>query len=138
MNILYLKNRLLNIAKYYQKLVGFTINITERGCNCYYRLKDNYIEINLNFLIYLMIASSEECQTRFKYKNLEEFAILCLLHEIKHSIDGTINKKEFIEEYNFFKEWLTDSNLYNKYKYWELPCEKRADEFANREIKRWI
>jgi len=70
-----------------------------------------------------------------------EMAIWCLLHELKHAIDYAYNKKYYqnkLHEYTWLLYFDSSDNENKRKKYIQLTLEKRADIFANMEIKKWV
>ena len=122
-----LENYLQSIFDYYKIKYHFDADlefITDRD-NCWsYKHK---IEFSYNYLKFMYHTHRPEIIKRHGNHNLLKFCVIVLLHEIKHLID---NKKHLLE----YERSLGDCSLPHD----EQPCEKRADFFANIEIKQWL
>jgi len=123
-------NELQNILTHYNKQYNFNFKLM-RGLSDSIYPKQGLITINL----------STDNQRHYKDMKLRheynDYIILfkcVLLHEIKHAIDYTVN-----HEY-----WEQENEIIDRFKYHtnkeyhdSLNREKRADNFANEEIKKW-
>ena len=101
----------------------------EASCKCGFCPSENYITYDLYFIIDKVTNDSIE-QYDEKYKPL-----FCLLHEIGHLVDWKCNNKQFKRDTEQM-DWVL---YHTDYTYAiSLPTEKRANEFADREIKHWM
>ena len=64
--------------------------------------------------------------------NIKTANIFVLLHEIKHAIDYTKNKKSFVKKVHEINSVL------DVYKKTTMPLEKMANKFATKELKKWV
>ncbi len=62
--------------------------------------------------------------------NKDELVIFILLHEIKHAIEWTYDRKQITKDHINSKR--------NKIPHNERPHEKRANKFARQELDKWI
>ena len=130
-----MKEKLNKIAEQYKKEYNLdtTIDIVLSGENCYFRKETNYIFFAIS---YIKKIYKEPCYVkRVRYKALKSHLIFALLHEIYHAIDYKNNSKQYMTE-SAEMNW----GLYREdYEYHiSRPFEERADEFARKELVKWI
>ena len=105
------------------------------GCNFSYNEK----RINIDFIgIGRYSINTKKILIRHKFiPSIEELSILILLHEIKHSIDYQADRADYMQQqYEQYIQQLYEPRKGQK-KYYSYPLERRADEFANKEFKKW-
>jgi hypothetical protein len=105
-------------------LCYFSFDYTHNTINC---IGISYIENHLFKSGYIEIAKK-------RWDNLHEIFVFLILHEIYHAYDWTYN-------YNAFKNELadTDMKLYHEHDdyYLNQPYERRANNFAEKELPKW-
>lgn len=128
-------SELQNIFEYYKKeyKLNTRLDIVEVVHNCYYNTRSDYILLGIEFI--KKHTNNQYLLNKFNISNTRELAIVCLLHEIKHSIDYNYNEEQFKEELLNINIGLYKSDLQYHDK---QPFEKRADKFAISELKKWI
>jgi len=98
------------------------IDISKLGNYCYYNCKGDYIALALRYV-----------QFRIG-DNLRDY-IFALLHELKHAIDYTKSKESFEEE----ARWIDWAKYQESLEYHNsVPFEKRANDFAEKEVNLWL
>lgn len=126
------EEQLYNIVDYYKGKYSIEFAFfLETGEDCCYNFSFNYI----SFSISEVIESESETMERAKSLKNEVIIIFPLLHELYHAIDYHKNKKRFLEE--FHKMDKIEYRLNKKY-HNSVGFEARADEFARKELLRWI
>ena len=130
---------LLKIFKHYQQLYGFYelyLQFDEH-IPCRFMHKEF---ININFAQAKDLFPLNRIKHRHNCKTLNEFYINILLHEIGHVRDLKLDKMKFNERRAIQKQSFADDididNPDNMEYY--FPLEKSADDFARKEIKKWI
>ena len=81
------------------------------------------------------VPETDTIRLRKSYPNVKEF-LITVLHEIAHALDSkNLGVKKFVKKYNQAGTMAAHGGLdpYDNNKW-----EKRADDWADREIKKWI
>ena len=111
--------------------IDTSIDIMSEGTECFFDRDKNHIECSLS----MIKEGKTESQYRCEYEkvNLKDFYKFVLLHELYHAIDYKYNKRKFNKELTKMNTalYFTDGIYHDN-----QPFEKRADAFANRELKR--
>lgn len=118
----------------YQREYNLTTraDITWDGLYCQYNEKTDWLGIGIDFLIWNYLDSpDDDLIKRVGSKDEDAVLLFALLHEICHAIERDKIKLE-LQEVNV--GLYLDSREYHH----SICFEKRADEFARRELKRWI
>jgi hypothetical protein len=130
-----MESQLNKIAKYYKKEYNLNTNIdiVKIGCNTYFNYISNYIYFAIDYIKKDFAVNKPE--KRSGYKNLKYNLFFVLLHEIYHAIDYKNNRNRWKREIKNIDTMLYFSDLiyHNSH-----PFEQRADEFARKELKKWI
>ena len=81
------------------------------------------------------VPETDTIRLRRSYSSTKEF-LMTVLHEIRHALDSkNLGVKKFVKKYNQAGTMAAHGGLdpYDNNKW-----EKRADDWADREIKKWI
>jgi len=109
------------------------IDIIQEGLNCYFNRKGNYIFFAIDFI--KNGYTNNNLTKRSGYKDFENNLVFALLHEIHHAIDYKNNSQKFDDEFAHVNIGLyRDDKEYHH----SCPFEIRADEFARKELVKWI
>ena len=125
--------KLEKIFRHYKKRhkLKTTIDIDSQGQACNYNQAGDYIFIGGQYIKRLL----PEAKVRSGQKSLQIFYIFSLLHEIKHAIDNKYHRKILeAENQHLNKGKYLDSRKYHN----QQPFEIRADNFAKKELGRWL
>lgn len=95
---------------------------------CYFETESNYICYDVDFLKNNNIVGFNNTQP------IKERLIFALLHEIKHAIDWKYNR-ELCKKAQKEMDWTL--YFWNENYHSNLLIEKRANEFAQKELKKW-
>ena len=88
----------------------------------------DFVYINNNYDYHETIERHERELTA------KEYAVVVLLHEIKHAIDFYYTRNKFVYEAKLANK--KEQKKYGEIKHYSFNIEKRTDKFANREFKR--
>lgn len=127
------EKKLENIFNHYKKQYNLNteLDILREGLNCYYSIGTNYIFFGVDYVV----KAKKDLEKRSKRKDEIDNILFALLHEIKHSIEYNTDREKFEKEFSIVNIGLYNSNdIYHH----SRPFEKRADNFARRELKRWL
>lgn len=116
-----LRTKLKEVLKYYKKEYNFysRLVVRNKGKQCY----------KCGKVIFISMQVVKDHAKKMNWKE-EKIVIFILLHEIKHAIDYKYNRKQFIADKSYSRR--------NKMPHNERPQEKRANDFAKKEINKWI
>jgi hypothetical protein len=117
------------IFKHYKKDYNLNTELTFylSYSSCYSPALDR---INIDYHYISDIYDDKNNKKRHNYNSFLELASIVLLHEIKHAIDYKADPIQFDKEVDYLIENPSLTKL-------DYPLERRADEFANREIEKW-
>lgn len=115
------KIKLKEVLEYYKKEYNFYSRLVVRmkGKKCYQCGK----------VIFISMEVVKKHSKLMKW-NEDKLIVFILLHEIKHAIEHTHNRKQLIKDNRYSRK--------NKIPHNQRPHEKRANDFAWQEIDKWM
>jgi len=119
------------IFKYYRKKYKLKTELIfeEDSEQCGIYPEENYIVYDLNY-----VANDLDNSLIHQFDEYKKL-IYCLLHEIGHAIDWKYNKNNMKKEMN---EKIDVLYFFDVNYALSMPFEKRANNFAKKELKKWI
>ena len=130
-----MKEKLNKIAEQYKSEYSLdtSIDIVKEGVDTYFRRQRNCIFFAINYV--KKVYKEKDLRERSGYRNFKNNLIFGLLHEIYHAIDYKNNPDICDKEFE-----KVNIGLYlegGEYHHLQ-PFEKRADDFARKELVKWI